>query len=449
MADKLLSLGLDVGTTTSQLIVSELMVENRGSAFTVPELTITSRNILYRSPVIFTPLLGENRVDGEALKSWVTSQFLSAGIDRSQVDTGAVIITGETSRKENARSVLEALSGFAGEFVVTTAGPHLESVLAAKGSGAVAFSEETGQTVLNMDIGGGTTNLALVRKGKILRTGCLNVGGRLIRYDPQGTPTYVSPALQGVTEDTDPRRVSSLLAQALEMAAGLTPATGLLTSLSTREAGAFWEPPEPGAVICFSGGVADCIDRSPALLEYGDLGPALGQEIRKSRLCQGVYRTGTETIRATVIGAGCHSTQLSGSTVFARNVTLPLRDLPVVSFSEEEQVSPSLPRLVKSRRQSLDGIPALSFPGFSGASYRQVTALADALAETGEGQPLYLILQQDMAKALGQALSLRLPEGQEILCLDRLKPGTDSYLDVGRPVADAFPVVIKTLVLGT
>ena len=189
MADKLLSLGLDVGTTTSQLIVSELMVENRGSAFTVPELTITSRNILYRSPVIFTPLLGENRVDGEALKSWVTSQFLSAGIDRSQVDTGAVIITGETSRKENARSVLEALSGFAGEFVVTTAGPHLESVLAAKGSGAVAFSEETGQTVLNMDIGGGTTNLALVRKGKILRTGCLNVGGRLIRYDPLGTPT--------------------------------------------------------------------------------------------------------------------------------------------------------------------------------------------------------------------------------------------------------------------
>ncbi|MBQ7857603.1 MAG: ethanolamine ammonia-lyase reactivating factor EutA [Oscillospiraceae bacterium] len=449
MADKLLSLGLDVGTTTSQLIVSELTVENRGSAFTVPELTITSRNILYRSPVIFTPLLGENRVDGEALKSWVTSQFLSAGIDRSQVDTGAVIITGETSRKENARSVLEALSGFAGEFVVTTAGPHLESVLAAKGSGAVAFSEETGQTVLNMDIGGGTTNLALVRKGKILRTGCLNVGGRLIRYAPQGTPTYVSPALQGVTEDTDPRRVSSLLAQALEMAAGLTPATGLLTALSTREAGAFWEPPEPGAVICFSGGVADCIDRSPALLEYGDLGPALGQEIRKSRLCQGAYRTGTETIRATVIGAGCHSTQLSGSTVFARNVTLPLRDLPVVSFSEEEQVSPSLPRLIKSRRQALDGIPALSFPGFSGASYRQVTALADALAETGEGQPLYLILQQDMAKALGQALSLRLPEGQEILCLDRLKPGTDSYLDVGRPVADAFPVVIKTLVLGT
>ena len=184
-------------------------------------------------------------------------------------------------------------------------------------------------------------------------------------------------------------------------------------------------------------------------MQFGDLGPELGRAIRESSLCREEYVLGTETIRATVIGAGCHSTQLSGSTVFARNVTLPLRDLPVVSFSEEEQVSPSLPRLVKSRRQALDGIPALSFPGFSGASYRQVTALADALAETGEGQPLYLILQQDMAKALGQALSLRLPEGQEILCLDRLKPGTDSYLDVGRPVADAFPVVIKTLVLGT
>ena len=105
---------------------------------------------------------------------------------------------GETSRKENARAVLDALSDFAGEFVVATAGPDLESVLAAKGAGAVDYSQRTGKTVLHMDIGGGTSNLALIRDGKIERTGCLNVGGRLLKFDGGGTVTYVSPVLDGL-----------------------------------------------------------------------------------------------------------------------------------------------------------------------------------------------------------------------------------------------------------
>ena len=134
---ELLSLGLDVGTTTSQLILSELKVENRAGAFAVPELDITARQVRYQSPVRFTPMLDENRVYAGALRDWVTSEYRNAGITREQVDTGAIIITGETSRKENARQVLQALSDFAGEFVVATAGPHLESLLAAKGAGAV------------------------------------------------------------------------------------------------------------------------------------------------------------------------------------------------------------------------------------------------------------------------------------------------------------------------
>ena len=178
MADTLLSVGLDVGTTTTQLILSRLTVENKASSFAVPELDITGREVLYRSPVHFTPLLGENRVDGQAIARLVDQEYKNAGISRQDVDTGAIIITGETSRKENAAAVLQALSGYAGEFVVTTAGPDLESVLSAKGAGAVAYSREAEKPVLHMDIGGGTSNLTLIHNGKILRTGCLNVGGR-------------------------------------------------------------------------------------------------------------------------------------------------------------------------------------------------------------------------------------------------------------------------------
>ena len=229
MSEILKSVGLDIGTTSTQMILSELTVENRASPFSVPEMEIGERKILYESPVHFTPLLDEYRMDAAALRRIVEEEYRKAGITREDVDTGAIIITGETSRKENAQAVLEALSDLAGDFVVATAGPDLESVLAAKGSGAVDFSASTGKTVLHMDIGGGTSNLSLIRDGKILETGCLNVGGRLLKLGPEGVVTYVSPVLGEIcglqvgerAEENQLVRIAQTLAQALEMAAGV------------------------------------------------------------------------------------------------------------------------------------------------------------------------------------------------------------------------------------
>ncbi len=165
MADSLISLGLDVGTTSTQMVFSRLTIENRAGSFSVPELEISGREILYRSPIHFTPLRSADLVDAPALRRIVDEEYAQAGLTRADVDTGAIIITGETSRRENARSVLEELSGYAGDFVVATAGPELESILAAKGAGAVDYSRKTGKTVLHMDIGGGTSNLAPAAPG--------------------------------------------------------------------------------------------------------------------------------------------------------------------------------------------------------------------------------------------------------------------------------------------
>ena len=431
---ELLSLGLDVGTTTTQLILSELTVENRAGAFSVPELDITARKIRYKSPVHFTPMLDENRVDAESLRQLVDREYEAAGVSRQQVDTGAIIITGETSRKENARQVLNSLSDFAGEFVVATAGPHLESLLAAKGAGSLEQSWDG--PLLHMDIGGGTSNLALLEDGKTLRTGCLNVGGRLLKFDGEGRITYVSPVLRGLTQlkpgdkagEEEVYEVARLLTNALEMAAGLRPADDLLSRLSTAEAGTPFEPAPPGTAVCFSGGVADCIRQDHPWLQFGDLGPVLGRCIRES-LFRGKYSLGQETIRATVIGAGCHSAQLSGSTVFYQNIEFPLKDLPVArSLSQEEPA-------------------VLALEGMECPSYDQLRQLAERILEQHRGGMLILAIRQDMAKALGQLLALKLGKDAKILCIDRVRLEEGSFLDVGAPVGPALPVVVKTLVL--
>ncbi len=447
MSDSLISVGIDVGTTSTQLIVSRLKVENRASGFSVPELKITQREILYKSPVHFTPLVGETRVDGEKIRELVMGEYEKAGITRQDVDTGAIIITGESSRKENAETVLNALSNFAGDFVVATAGPDLESILAAKGAGAVAYSQKTGQTVLHMDIGGGTSNLALIEDGVIVQTGCFHVGGRLLKIK-DGNVIYVAPCLRDLDIPKEPGALAEILTNVLEMAAGLRPPDKWMDALFTKETTQPWSPPKNPGVISFSGGVADCIRTDYPNYGFGDMGPVLGKAIRASRLCRGEYRIGEETIRATVIGAGCHSAQLSGSTVFYQNVTLPIKNLPVTAFTRQEQEREDFPNiLLRKQKEMGETLTLLSMPGYAAANYNQVSRLGEMIIKVRKDQPVYLCLEGDMAKALGHFLSLRLPADTPILCIDSVALHAESYMDIGTPVGPALPVVIKTLVL--
>ena len=443
MDKKLISVGLDVGTTSTQLMVSELQVENRAGVFSVPEMEITHRKIRYTSPVHFTPLVEESKVDGEKIRELVEEEYKKAGIARDDVDTGAVIITGETSRKENAAAVLAALSDYAGEFVVATAGPELESVLAARGAGAVDYSRATGERVLHMDIGGGTANLAWIDNGEIVATDCLNVGGRLIKVRESGEIYYISPVLKNcglsLGQKITPKElepVAETLIQALEMAAGLRPTTEALTEFRSQEVASPPNVPRGQATLSFSGGVADCIDGDFDPFAFGDMGPILGKAIRKSRLCQGKYRLGEQTIRATVIGAGCHSAQLSGSTVYWENVALPMKNLPVVAARPGEDLREKLARQ--------DTKAVIVLPGLTGLSYGQIKALGRQLAEAVP-PPVLVAVEEDMAKALGQAIALA-QEKPACLCIDRVRLGEGDYLDVGNPIGPALPVVVKTLV---
>ena len=144
-----------------------------------------------------------------------------------------------------------------------------------------------------------------------------------------------------------------------------------------------------------------------------------------------------------MIGAGCHSVALSGSTVFFQNITFPLKNIPAAVAENPKTVQD-----VANALGTLDTEGFLAIPGYSSPSYAQVKDLAQVIAQGFGNRPVRVVVEADMAKALGHCLRLLLPEDRPCLCMDGLRLETGAYLDVGEPVGPALPVVIKTLVLG-
>ena len=458
--ERLLSVGIDIGTTTTQLVFSRLTLRNEGAAFSVPHFAIAEKEVLYRSAIHFTPLLSDTRIDAAGVRDIVAREYAASGFAKSDVQTGAVIITGETARKENAREVLDALAGFAGDFVVATAGPALESVLAGKGSGAQAYSEAHRCAVLNLDIGGGTTNLALFENGILQDAGCLNVGGRLMKFAPDGTLTYLSPVLRphcafSVGQRLTEAELQGVLRLLVDVLCRAVRGVGGIDDFITDKAVTVTGAP----LLSFSGGVADLIDDKPReSFAYGDLGVLLGRAIFRSPLCQNRFLRAKETIRATVIGAGSHTTELSGSTIFYDRVRFPLKNLPVAALTKQEEAlePPALAERIRAKTALFSGgTPAvLALHGLKNPRFSELCKLADGVAlglrqRAESGEPLIIAVRADMGKALGQAVGMLLPEAP-LVCLDSVALDEGSFLDIGAPVAggQVLPVVVKTLALG-
>lgn len=466
MTESLLSVGIDIGTSTTQLVLSKLHLQNRANPFSVPDIAIGEKEILYRSAVHFTPLSSPIRIDAPAIRAIVDGEYKAAGIDKSEIQTGAVIITGETARKENAAEVVKELSGYAGDFVVATAGPDLEGELAARGAGAAQWAKELAQPLVHIDIGGGTSNFAVFEDGELTDTGCINVGGQLIRLSPAGKLEWRSPVLEGLFQpeigDTvslaHMEELAALLTRALEEAAGKRPVSDLSQRFITNRLPKI--PKEPAA-FSFSGGVGSLMEQAETMapLTYGDLGVILAKHIRNSRLTEGNYRICTDAIRATVIGAGCHATSLSGSTIFHRDVAFPLRGLPVACLTMEESTAPSetLAETVGRKLERLRGhdstpMAALSLELPEAPDFASLCRLADGIISAWpQDMPIVTVTRADCAKALGQTLACRIPAPRGIVCLDALHLQPGCSLDIGQPVAggSALPVVIKTLILST
>lgn len=479
-ASTILSVGIDVGTSTTQVVFSRLTMDNSAGYFSVPNVSIVDKEVVYKSQVHLTPLKTDVLIDAAALRDIVTDEFRKAGYTPGDTDSGAVIITGESARKENADAVLQQLSGFAGDFVVSAAGPDMESLIAGKGSGAWQYSMDHHCRVVNLDIGGGTTNVVLFDDGETIARGCLDIGGRLICMDQSGRITKISPAAAVMAEaagvsvqvgqQADERILTAVTDQ---MAVVLESYLGLGIPVSVyRDAAARIKTPgssefscEGGIdAICFSGGVADMIYREETdLWKYGDIGVLLGRAVRKSRLCRDltVIHPG-ETIRATVVGAGTYTTTISGSTISYSEDIFPLKNIPVIKLDEqlqEECFEGRADHIIERIRWALGQNDAerfiLAMKGRKDPGYEEMKRAAAAICQVMDaalkpGDPILLVIESDIAKAMGQLLRRQPGMQRQVVAIDSIHVEDGEYVDMGKPMMNGMviPVVVKTLIFG-
>ncbi|HEY3642977.1 MAG TPA: ethanolamine ammonia-lyase reactivating factor EutA [Xanthobacteraceae bacterium] len=470
----LVSVGIDIGSSGTQVIFSRIKLRRYGEDLT-SRYYVVSRETLYQSPVALTPYQSEERIDDAALGKIIDDAYAGARLHPDDIDTGAVILTGEALRRENAEGIARILSEQGGEFVCATAGHHMESLLAAFGSGASRVSHDEDKRVLNIDIGGGTTKLALVEKGQVTATAAVHIGGRLqvvdenrriTRLDPAGKFHARQAGFSWVKGDTvgphDLDKVAQGMADTLVKALSERPLSHAVEHLYLTDPILDFGRLDG---IMFSGGVGEYV-YGRETRDFGDLGLRLGTAIR-ARVDSGALPwrllPAGECIRATALGASEYSVQLSGNTSYISKPgeLLPRRNLQVLqpNFVCEDVIDAAkLTKAIRAHFTAFDliegeGEVALALRWLGVPSYERIAAFAEGirhgLANTiARRKPIYIMLDGDIAQTLGAILREELLVESEILAIDGVMLRDFDYIDLGRIRMPSYtvPVTIKSLV---
>ena len=465
----ILSVGVDVGSSTSHLVFSKLMLKKDERSVT-RRFKIRQRDIIYEGRIIHTPMSDDKTIDINKLTEFFKAEYKQAGIKPNDIKTGAVIVTGESARKKNARQIAEALSNDAGKFVAATAGPNFESLIAAMGSGAAARSKDNHKTILSCDVGGGTSNIAVIKNGQTLSTSCVSVGGRLLGVSTKGKIWRMDPPAQVVMQHLglnykigdqirkkDIKRIAATFGKVL-----FEVITGPAKSSLARQLMLTDNLHLPGRIdeYSFSGGVAELM--YGGLNHYDDIGKVLADHINTltPKLSAAVVEPANK-IRATVIGAGAYSLSISGSSCSMDDqIVFPIRNVPVIKVDVEAsnlsfdhivaQINAAFRRF---DRVEGEDIVALYFKDPARASYPQLELFARSIEAAHvnsikKGIPIILIFGTDIACGVGNVIRRETNLKSNLLTLDELALKEGDWIDIGEPLVggQVFPVTVKSLV---
>ncbi|MCY3413550.1 MAG: ethanolamine ammonia-lyase reactivating factor EutA [Candidatus Heimdallarchaeota archaeon] len=466
---ELLSVGIDVGSSTSHLVFSNLILrkDNHSSS---RKYEVTEREIKYEGRIIDTPLIDKNTINIDELVAFFKEEYSRAGITPEMVNTGAVIVTGETAKKSNAAKIVELLSNDTGKFIAATAGPNFESMLAAFGSGATNRSKEKRKNVLSVDIGGGTSNMAISSNGNVVSTACINVGGRLLAFEEDGMIWRIDEPAQIIIEKLgmsykvgdkipveDIRKIATKFAEVLiEVCVGPTQ-TDLAKLLMMTTDLDFSIPIDE---VAFSGGVGELYYGEQK--SYRDMGVVLAEEIKKlSHKFTASIIEPENKIRATVIGAGAYSLSISGSTCYVDDsVKFPLRNIPVMHVNADrtklsidhikEEVAKSFERFDIEEGSE---VVALYFKDPVRVAYDKLKLFSQAIElalpnSVSKNVLIILIFEKDIANSVGNVTRRETSIKENLISLDELQLEEGDWIDIGAPLisGEVFPVTVKSLV---
>jgi ethanolamine utilization protein EutA len=448
----------------------------RLSAALSSRFVVVGRRILWQSPILLTPYRSDYTIDVDDLAGFIGGCYAYAGIEPAEVDSGAVILTGEALKRRNARAIAELFSDQAGKFVCASAGHHMECQMAAHGSGAIALSRGHNATLLNVDIGGGTTKFALIEKGRILATCAIAVGGRLLVEDGDQGLTRIEPPVEAVAKalgielalgkplaPQDRRRIAARMARIVMGMIDLRQPGELARALLVTEGWPAEFANKGVDAMTFSGGVAEYLYKRETR-RFGDLGSDLAEELRHAlahrRDLPPVWDPG-QGIRATVIGAAQFSVQISGNTILIADPDkLPLQNLPVLScqFALDDAIAPDAVAasvrgaLARADFEEGESPVALSFPWHGDPSHARLHAVAAgicaALPRTlQEEMPLVLLIDGDVGKSLGRVIRHEIAPDADVIAIDGVQLKEFDYVDIGGviEVTNVVPIIIKSL----
>ncbi len=459
---QLSSVGVDIGSSTSHLAFSLLKLEQRDARYVVID-----REVVYESEILLTPYSDAETIDSDALGAFITQQYERANITPDLIDTGALILTGVAVRRKNARAIGDLFAEAAGKFVAVSAGDSLETTMAAYGSGAAARSE-IGITVMNVDIGGGTSKIAICQDGKVIDLTAVDIGARLIAFDAENRVTRIEEAGKLFAKELDiPLSIGRPISPDHKRAIAAHMADRLFAAMKTGHSDLARLDPImfKGAIdaVTFSGGVSEYV-YGKEYSDFGDLGPLLATEIRTRAESWGPdLAEPFEGIRATVIGASQYTIQVSGATIYVTPADiLPQRNVPVIAptlANEDEEIDPdAIAAAITGALKRLDLIEsdvpvALCFHWQGSATFQRLHAFCTGIIQgfqplLARGLPLVLVGDGDVGGLIGIHCKEENKIANAVISIDGVELKEFDYVDIGAmiPASGAVPVVIKSLV---
>jgi ethanolamine utilization protein EutA len=472
---ELTTVGIDIGSSTTHLMFARVHLQRLTTALS-SRFVVVNRKMLWQSPILLTPYLPDYTIDTDELGSFLGGCYSYAGIEPADIDSGAVILTGEAIKRHNARAIADLFSEEAGKFVCASAGHHMECQLAAHGSGAVALSRGHAALILNVDIGGGTTKLALIENGVLVATAAIAVGGRLLVEDAKKGLTRIEEPVREIAASLDitltpgeplaapdRERIVARMVRLIMRMIDRRPPDELMGRLLVTE-------PWPAALagrsidaLTFSGGVAEYLYKREKRT-FGDLGfdlaHALAHMLAQRRDLPPVWDPG-QGIRATAIGAAQFSVQISGNTIaITKPDELPLQNLPVLALSLELGDAIDAGAVTASCRAALaqadisdgSGPVAFAFAWRGDPAHARLHALAAGICAAvpttvAAGLPLVLLVDGDVAMSLGRIIRNEIAPGANVIAIDGVQLKQFDYVDIGRLIeaTNVVPVIIKSL----